>query len=119
MDIYSEIILDRYKNPKNKGKIKNPDKKAEEDNPLCGDKIQIYLKLDKKGKISQAKFTGEGCAISQASADMFMETLIGKSLKEIEKIKNEDVIKALKIPITGPRTNCALLCLKATRDLHG
>lgn len=111
MDLYSEIILDHFKNPHNKGIIKNPTAKAEEYNPLCGDKIKIYLKTDKNGVVTQAKFTGEGCAISQASASMLSEKLIGKTFTQIKKIKNKDIYKMLGIKINMGRIKCALLSL--------
>lgn len=115
MDIYSEIILDHYKHPRNKGSIKNATASAVEHNPLCGDKIKIDILLDKSGKIKTIKFLGEGCAISQAAASMLLETLHGKTLKEVEKIKNKDVIKMLNIPISPAREKCALLGLIATK----
>ncbi len=115
MDIYSEIILDYYKNPRNKGKINKPDFSATEVNTLCGDKLRIDLKLDKNKKISQAVFSGEGCAISQASASMLTEKIIGKSIKQIEKLSNQDIFNMLNIPISPSRSKCALLCLIALK----
>lgn len=111
MDLYSEIILDHFKNPHNKGILKNATAQAEEYNPLCGDKIKIYLKTDKNGIVTKAKFTGEGCAISQASASMLTEKLIGKTFKQIKKIKNEEIYKMLGIKINIGRIKCALLSL--------
>ncbi|MEK7085569.1 MAG: Fe-S cluster assembly sulfur transfer protein SufU [Patescibacteria group bacterium] len=111
MDIYSEIILDYFKNPHNKGFIKNATSTANEDNPLCGDKIRIDLLFDKKGRVKKATFTGEGCAISQASASMLTEKLIGKTKEEIKNIKNDEVYEMLGIPISPGRVKCALLGL--------
>lgn len=111
MDLYSEIILDYFKNPVNKGQIAKPDGTAEEHNPLCGDKIRIDLLLDKKGRIAEAKFSGEGCAISQAAASMLTEKLIGKTTSQIKKIANEEIYKMLNIPISPGRVKCALLGL--------
>ncbi len=115
MDIYSEIILDHYKNPRNKGEIDQPDFSATEVNTLCGDKLKINITLDKKGKISKAMFSGEGCAISQASASMLTEKLIGKTIKEVDELKEKDVMKMLNIPISPGRSKCALLCLIALK----
>ncbi|MEK7126558.1 MAG: Fe-S cluster assembly sulfur transfer protein SufU [Patescibacteria group bacterium] len=115
MDIYSEIILDHYKNPRNKGSIKNATASAIEHNPLCGDKIKIELLLDKSNKIKTIKFSGEGCAISQAATSMLLETLTGKTLTEIKKIQSGEVIKMLNIPISPAREKCALLGLYAVK----
>jgi nitrogen fixation NifU-like protein len=115
MDIYSEIILDHYKNPRNKGSVKNATTMATEHNPLCGDKIKIELLLDKSNKIKTIKFSGEGCAISQAATSMLLETLSGKTLNEIGKIKSSEVIKMLNIPISPAREKCALLGLYAVK----
>ncbi|MFA6992823.1 MAG: SUF system NifU family Fe-S cluster assembly protein [Candidatus Gracilibacteria bacterium] len=115
MDLYSEIILDHYKNPRNKGELKDPTNVAEESNPLCGDKLKISLKFDKAGKVEKAKFSGEGCAISQAAASMLTEKLIGKTTKEIANLKDKDILKMLNIPISHSRQKCALLALKALK----
>ncbi len=118
MDLYSEIILDYFKNPVNKGAIDQSVllpgftiSTATEHNPLCGDKVRIDLLLDKKGKVSQAKFSGEGCAISQAATSMLTEKLIGKTPTQIKKIANEEIFKMLAIPISPGRAKCALLGL--------
>lgn len=111
MDLYSEIILDYFKNPVNRGKIAHPSGTANEYNPLCGDKIRVDLLLDKKGRVIEAKFSGEGCAISQAATSMLTEKLIGKTPSQIKKIKNEEIYKMLNIPISPGRVKCALLGL--------
>ncbi len=115
MDIYSEIILDYYKNPRNKGRMNKPDFSATELNTLCGDKLRIDLKLDKNKKICEALFSGEGCAISQAAASMLTEKLIGKSIKQVKIISKKDILDMLKIPISPSRSKCALLCLIALK----
>lgn len=115
MDLYSEIILDHYKHPRNKGKQKNPTLKADEFNASCGDKIYFYLTLDSKKKVIKANFEGEGCAISQAAASMLTEKLIGKSLQQIKKISNEDIYKMLGVPIGLGRVKCALLAISTIR----
>lgn len=111
MDLYSEIILDYFKNPVNKGQIEHASASVTEHNPLCGDKIRIDLLLDKKGRIAEAKFSGEGCAISQAAASMLTEKLIGKTPAQIKKIDNNEVYEMLNIPISPGRVKCALLGL--------
>lgn len=111
MDLYSEIILDYFKNPVNKGTIKNASGTASEYNPLCGDKIRIDILLDKKGKAIKIKFSGEGCAISQAATSMLIEKLLGKTTTQIKKIQNEEIYKMLGIHISPGRIKCALLGL--------
>ncbi|MEK7673560.1 MAG: Fe-S cluster assembly sulfur transfer protein SufU [Patescibacteria group bacterium] len=110
MDLYSEIILDYFKNPQNKGEIANATSTATEHNPLCGDKIKIDL-LIQKGKVTEAKFTAEGCAISQAATSMLTEKLIGKTTAQIKKMANEEIYEMLGIPISPGRVKCALLGL--------
>jgi nitrogen fixation protein NifU and related proteins len=115
MDLYSEIILDHYKHPHNKSRIKNATHSAEELNESCGDKIIIDLLVDKSGKISKASFEGTGCAISQAAASMLTNYLVGKDIKKLSKMKNEEMLKMLNIPIGPGRIKCALLALTTAK----
>jgi len=115
MNLYSEIILDYYKNPRNKEILKNPDTQATEHNPSCGDSISIYLKLDKNNKVEKATFTGEGCAISQAATSMLTEELIGKTPKQIQSITPEDIYEILGVQIGPGRIKCALLGLQTAQ----
>ena len=85
-ELYQEIILDHAKNPRNKGKCNDYNHDAKAHNPLCGDKVHIYLKLDKDQNISGLSFEGDGCAISLASASILTETLKGKDLSFTKKI---------------------------------
>ena len=114
MDLYSEIILDYYKNPRNKGKLHNPTTTATENNPLCGDNITVELDL-KNDKILDIKFSGEGCAISQSATSMLTEQLIGKSTSEINKLNQKFILGLLNIPISPGRIKCALLGLAAIK----
>ena len=81
-DMYKEIILDYYKNPRNRGTIDSPDSKSKDSNPLCGDVVEMQLKFQ-DGKVSDIKFNGDGCAISQASASMITELVMGKTIDEV------------------------------------
>ena len=94
-ELYQEIILDHGKNPRNKGKCKGFTNDAKAHNPLCGDKVHIYLKLNKDKKIENLSFEGEGCAISLASASILTETVKGKDLSFIKKI-SEDFLNMIK-----------------------
>ena len=94
-ELYQEIILDHAKNPRNKGKCEDYNHDAKAHNPLCGDKVHIYLKLDKDQNIEGLSFDGDGCAISLASASILTETLKGKDLSFTKKV-TEDFLNMLK-----------------------
>lgn len=110
--LYREIILEHWKNPQNYGTIKNPDIDVSEINVTCGDKIRLTGKI-KNVRLSEINFTGEGCAISTASASLFTQEVKGKKLTEIKKITEEKVLKNLPISVSPARYNCALLCYRA------
>jgi len=113
-DLYRENVLDHYKNPRHHGTLEHPDISYEDANPLCGDVLRMDLKL-KDGKIDQVRFTGHGCAISQASASMLCERIEGMSLDEVKKISRDDVLEMLGIELGPVRLKCALLALKTLK----
>jgi|SRR5208283_433938 len=113
-DIYKDIILDYYRNPRNFGDLPNPDVRAKDSNPLCGDIIEMQLKIN-DGKIEDVRFKGKGCAISQASASMLTETVIGKTLDEVKSMSKTDVLNLLGIDPGPTRIKCALLGLKVVK----
>ena len=94
-ELYQEIILDHGKNPRNKGKCEGFTNDAKAHNTLCGDKVHIYLKLNKDKKIEDLSFEGEGCAISLASASILTETVKGKDLSFITRV-SDDFINMIK-----------------------
>jgi nitrogen fixation NifU-like protein len=114
-DIYREIIIEHYKNPSYRGHLDPHDISFEDSNPLCGDHIQIELRVDENGVVSDARFDGHGCAISQASADLLVESVIGKSLDEVKKLNRQDVLDLLGIELGPVRLKCALLSLKVLK----
>lgn len=115
-EIYREVILDYYRNPRNKGEIEKPDISAEDYNPLCGDKISFQMQINGNGMVDTAKFNGEGCAISQASASMLTEMVEGKNLDEMREMNKDDVLESLGTTDLGPvRIKCALLPLKVLK----
>ena len=114
-DFYRELILDHYKNPRNFGTLEQPDFTYEDDNPLCGDRIRIDVKLDEEGRVAAVRFSGQGCAISQASASMLTEEIIGKSLEEVKQIDKQYLLDLLGIPLGPVRLKCALLSLKVLK----
>ncbi|MBI4020105.1 MAG: iron-sulfur cluster assembly scaffold protein [Candidatus Aenigmarchaeota archaeon] len=114
--MYREFILDHYKSPRNSGSIENADIIHKEVNPLCGDQVEIFLKLNGSGTIQEVKHLSRGCAISVSSMSLLSETLKGKSLKDAAGIRKEDIIGMLGIPVGPVRIKCALLCLYALKD---
>ncbi len=114
-DLYREIIIDRYKNPLYRGELDPHDISFEDDNPLCGDHIRIDLRVGADGKVSEAVFNGHGCAISQASADLLIESIQGKPVEEVKQISKEDILEMLGIELGPVRLKCALLSLKVLK----
>jgi len=114
-DMYRENILDHYQNPRHYGTLEDPDISYEDDNPLCGDVIRLDIKLDDEDRISQVAFSGEGCAISQASASMLTEEILGKTLDEVKQISKDDILEMLGIQLGPVRLKCALLSLKVLK----
>ena len=114
-DIYREIILDHYRNPRNKGRLTNPDVSVHDSNPLCGDEIDIHLKVD-EDMIREIKFEGRGCAISQASVSMLTEMVLDKPLTLVKDLAKEDILENIGLTNLGPaRIKCALLSLKVLK----
>ena len=111
-----EMVLDHYKNPRNSGTIDNADYSYEEGNPSCGDKIRIDLSV-KDNVITDVKFTGKGCAISQASASILTEQIIGKNLTNIKDIDSTAFLKLLGVDVSPVRYKCALLGLKVLKTV--
>ena len=114
-DLYREIIIDRYKNPLYRGSLDPHDITFEDDNPLCGDHIRIDLRVDGDERVAEAAFDGQGCAISQASADLLVESVLGKTLDEVKALAKEDVLDMLGIELGPVRLKCALLSLKVLK----
>ena len=111
-DLYREVILDHYKNPRGHGVIEDADAHAEGLNPLCGDEVTIYVQFEDDGEtIDEVKFSGRGCAISQASTSMLMEMVKGRKAGEIAGLPKEALLEEIGIPLTPIRLKCALLGL--------
>jgi nitrogen fixation protein NifU and related proteins len=121
-DLYRDNIIDHYQNPRNYGTLEHPDISYEDSNPVCGDELRIDLQV-KDGKVAEARFSGHGCSISQASASMLIEEIIGKSLEEVKQIDKQYLLDMLGIPLGPVRLKCALLSLKVLKagayGLHG
>ncbi len=113
-EIYADIILDYYRNPKNYGDLDDATIVSKDSNPLCGDVVEMQLKIS-KGMIVDVRFKGQGCAISVASASMLTELIKDKKLEEIIKLDKKDIFEMLNIELSPIRIKCALLPLKALK----
>jgi nitrogen fixation protein NifU and related proteins len=114
-DLYREVIIEHYKNPSYRGHLDPHDIQFQDNNPLCGDQIEITLRTDATGKITDARFDGHGCAISQASADLLIESIIGKPVEELKQLNKEYILDMLGIDLGPVRLKCALLSLKVLK----
>jgi nitrogen fixation NifU-like protein len=115
-DLYREVILDHYKNPRGHGLLDDADAQAEGQNPLCGDEVTIYVAFGADGDtIDEVKFKGRGCAISQAATSMLMEMVRGRSATEVATLPREELLEEIGIPLTPIRLKCALLGLSTLK----
>jgi len=113
--VYSEIILDYYRHPRNKGTLDHAQISAKDSNPLCGDIIEMQLELDKNNSVRDVRFNGQGCAISQASASMLTELVKGKTVDDVRKISKEEILSLIGGQLSAVRLKCALLSLKVLK----
>jgi nitrogen fixation NifU-like protein len=110
--LYREVILDHYKNPRGHGVIEGADATAEGMNPLCGDEVSIYVAFEEDGEtIHDVKFSGRGCAISQAATSMLVEMVQGRTAEEIATLPKDELLEEIGIPLTPIRLKCAMLGL--------
>ena len=117
--VYSSVILDRYKHPRHRGELSEPHASFEDVNPLCGDRIRIDLLL-RNGQVEAAKFRGDACAISIASADLLAEMIEGAPLSKVRSISQKDLLQALQAEIRPVRLKCVSLPLEVlNRALAG
>jgi nitrogen fixation NifU-like protein len=117
-DFYRENILDHYRNPRNHGHLDAPTATAEGVNPLCGDELRVELQIE-DGVVTDLRFNGRGCAISQAAASMISDVAKGKSVADVQALGREDVLEELGIPLTPIRLKCALLSVQLLKVALG
>jgi nitrogen fixation NifU-like protein len=115
-DLYRENILEHYKRPHNWGELENPDMEFFDTNPLCGDELKVQIKLGADNKVAEVRFSGHGCAISQAAASMTSDELIGMPVERLLELDKEFVLDLLGIDISATRIKCALLSLKVIKS---
>jgi nitrogen fixation protein NifU and related proteins len=114
-DFYRDYILDHYRSPRNFGHLDRVDASAEDLNPLCGDTIAMELQVD-DGKVSDVRFSGKGCAISQASASMLTEEIKGMKLEDVARLSKDIVLENVGIGISPTRMKCAMLGLRVLKS---
>ncbi|MFQ5420724.1 MAG: iron-sulfur cluster assembly scaffold protein [Anaerolineae bacterium] len=112
---YREQIIDLYESPLNFGELDPADFSYEEDNPLCGDVIRIDVRLDENDRVADVAWSGDGCAISQASASLLTEEIKGKTLDEVKAFDKDELLEMIGIPLSMARVKCALLSLKVLK----
>ncbi len=112
---YREQIIDLYENPLNYGKLEPADISYEEDNPLCGDVVRIDVRLDENGRVAEVAWSGDGCAISQASASLLTEEIKGMTLAEVKNFPKERLLDLIGVQLSMARVKCALLSLKVLK----
>ena len=111
-DLYREVILDHYKNPRGHGVIEDADAHADGVNPLCGDEVSIYVAFEEDGEtIDEVKFSGRGCAISQAATSMLTEMVQGRTASEVASLDKDELLAEIGVPLTPVRLKCAMLGL--------
>jgi len=109
--LYRELILDHYKNPRNHGLLDPADAQAEGQNPLCGDEVIVSVRLGEGDVIEEVGFDGRGCAISQAATSMLTDLVKGRTAQEVASMPKEELLDELGIPLTPVRLKCAILGL--------
>ena len=112
--LYAEDILDHYKHPRNFGQLDHPDIHVEASNPLCGDRLAMDLRV-KDGVVEDVAFSGQGCAISQASASMLTEEIVGRRVEDLADTTREDILDMLGVEVSYARMKCATLSLGLLR----
>src|SRR4030066_982891 len=114
--LYRESLLEIYRNPTNRGEIAKPDLEAKLVNPLCGDEVRIQIELANSKIIKRAVFSGNGCAISQASASILADSIQGKKPSDVNKLRGNDILELIGINPSPSRIGCALLSLEVLME---
>lgn len=119
MEMYQEQILDHYKHPRNKGTLPAAQFHGKDSNPLCGDEVTLHVLVDGPGRIAEARFEGQGCAISQASASMLTTLVKGMLLADASAMEKDAILNTLGIPLSAVRLKCALLSFHVLKKALG
>ncbi len=113
---YRERVLDHYRHPRHRGHLEAPDLVGEKDNPVCGDRVRIELRVDDRGRVIEAAFSGDGCIISMAAASMLTEHIHGRPVDELRRLGPEDMLAMLGVELGPARLPCALLPLEVLQS---
>jgi len=116
-ELYQEHILEHFECPYHKGHLDHPTITHADKNPLCGDKIELQLRVDEHNRVTDAWFDGHGCAISQAAASILCEQIEGKTLDEVRAMQAQEMLDLLKVPLTASRQKCGLLSFKVLKTM--
>jgi len=115
--LYKQLIIDHYKNPKNFGNVGKLKLHNKVENASCGDVINVGMEIDDSGVVKSVAFDGSGCAISIASTSILLDSLKGKTLSDIKKIKSGDVLKMVGMEASSGRVKCALLSYEGIKEI--
>lgn len=113
---YRERILDHYQHPRHRGRLNNPERVGEAENPVCGDWVRVELRLNGNGTVAEATFEGEGCVIAMAAASMLMEHIQRRPAEELRHLGEADIFQLLGMDVRPARRACALVSLQALQE---
>ena len=116
-ELYDDYILDHFECPYHKGALPGASCAHCGKNPLCGDRVTLQLRVDPEGKVEEAWFDGNGCAISQAASSILCQHIEGKSIDELEQLEAKDMLDLLKVPLTATRQRCGLLSFRVLKTI--
>lgn len=116
-DLYQDHILDHFESPYHKGVLNDPTAVHRDKNPICGDEVQLALKVDEDSRVVEAWFEGHGCAISQAAASILVEEIEGKTIEELRDFDAQQMLDLLKVQLTATRQKCGLLGFKVLKTI--
>jgi nitrogen fixation NifU-like protein len=115
-DLYREQILEHYKRPHNWGELEDADYEFEDSNPLCGDELKVTIAVGDDGTIEDLRFSGHGCAISQAAASLTSDEVKGMKVDDLLRLDKDFVLELLGIELSATRVKCGLLSLKVLKS---